>query len=359
MSFPTAKHQLQNSRASLCWCGVFGLGVLLTVWSNVSAVATPVVAILRNGDRITGELVAQETNQVIIATGWAGTLTLPLSALGGLQTTTGDKLIPAAVADKSPVSAETSAENVATTKPPEAKPAAKPAAQAALTKAPPKRLISNVQLGSNFAFGAKDQNLVYARLKMTYAQPYEQNPKKFFRALMDVAGDYGENENVRSANRVTGSLKTDFDVGERSYFYNVISSGYDEARKIDFQYAVGPGYGFHAIKQPKFELNLESGVDYQEQQRSAGNDTSSAYLRLSDDFIWKIGSRLTISKKFEYFLNGEDIQQFRLRLDAGIGYRLVDGLSLNLNVLDLYDTDPAPGVNQNELQIRTTIGLTF
>jgi len=351
MSFPSAKLQLQNSRASLCWRSVFGLGVLLTVWSNASAVATPVVAILRNGDRITGELVAQETNQVIIATGWAGTLTLPLSALGGLQTTTGDKLIPATAAEKPPVPAE----NVAATKPAESKPTAK----AALAKSPPKRLISNVQLGSNFAFGAKDQNLVYARLKMTYAQPYEQNPKKFFRSLVDVAGDYGENENVRSANRVNGSLKTDFDVGERSYFYNVISSGYDEARKIDFQYAVGPGYGFHAIKQPKFELNLESGVDYQEQQRSTGNDTSSAYLRLSDDFTWKIGSRLTVSKKFEYFLNGEDFQQFRMRLDAGIGYRLVDGLSLNLNVLDLYDTDPAPGVDRNELQIRSTIGITF
>jgi len=295
--------------------------------------------------------VAQETNHVIIATGWAGTLTLPLSALGGLQTTTGDKLIPAVAEDKSLVPVG----NVAASKPSESK----PAAQASVAKATPKRLTSNLQLGSNMTFGAKDQRLIYTRLKSTYAQPYAQNPKKFFRAVADLAGDYGENDGVRSANRAVGSLKTDFDVEERSYFYNALSSGFDEVRKIDFQYAVGPGYGYHAIKQPKFELNLESGVDYQEQQRSSGADTSSAYLRVSDDFTWKIGSRLSISKKFEYFLNGEDVQQFRLRLDATMSYRLIDNLSLNLNLLDLYDTDPAPGVNRNELQVRSTIGITF
>jgi hypothetical protein len=37
----------------------------------------------------------------------------------------------------------------------------------------------------------------------------------------------------------------------------------------------------------------------------------------------------------------------------------VDNFSLNLSLLDVYDTDPAPKVNRNELQIRSSIGITF
>ena len=42
-----------------------------------------------------------------------------------------------------------------------------------------------------------------------------------------------------------------------------------------------------------------------------------------------------------------------------MSYKLIENLSLNLSLLDQYDTDPAPKVGQNELQIRSTIGITF
>lgn len=348
MIFSHAQHRSVSRGANLRWLGVVGMGLLLLA-GGWSATATPVVAILRNGDRITGDLVAQETNQVIIATGWAGTLTLPLSSIGGLQTTTGDKLIPAPEPPKPPPP------------PPAAKPApAKPAAPSAKPAAKGK-LTSNLQLGSALTFGARDQNLVYARLKSTYAKPYEWNPQKYFRLTADLAGDYGETDGVRSANRISGSLRTDFDLNDKTYFYNVFTSGFDEIRKIDFQYSVGPGFGYRAVKQAKFELNFEGGVDYQDQERSSGGDTSSAYLRLSDNLTWQIAPRLRFTKRFEYFLDGQATEKCRLRLDATLSYQLLDSLplNLNLNLLDLYDTNPAPGVNRNELQLRSTIGITF
>lgn len=333
-----------------CWGAL--LSVALGFYLEQSAAATPVVAQLRNGDRITGELLAQETNHVIIATGWAGTLALPISSIGGLQTTTGDKLIPAPV----PVAAPTAP----SAKPASAKPAAKPGSSASAARSAAARKVqTNLQLGSNLNFGAKDQQLLYGRLKVSYTQPYEHNPKKFFRTLGDLAADYGETDNVQSANRLTGSLKTDFDSGEKGYFYNVFSGGFDEIRKIDLQYAAGPGFGYHLLRQPLFEVDLESGFDYQAQNRSSGRDTSDLYARLGNSLTWKLTPRISLSKKFEYFFNVEDTAQFRFRLDSNLSYKLVDNLSLNLSLVDFFDTDPAPKVNKNELQIRSSVGITF
>ncbi|MGC3960876.1 MAG: DUF481 domain-containing protein [Verrucomicrobiota bacterium] len=319
------------------------LGGVLLLCPGLNRAATPVVAQLRNGDRITGELLAQETNHVIIATGWAGTLAIPLNAIGGVQTTSGEKLIPL---------------NGVAAKPPT--PPAKPSGTTTPPRpGPTKKIQTDLQFGSNLNFGAKDQELLYGRLKVNYSQPYESNPKEFFRSILDISADYGETESVESANRLLGSFKTDFDYGTNAYVYNVFSSGFDQIRKINLQYGAGPGVGYHALRLSRFELDLESGLDYQAQDRSAGEDTSSVYGRLGDSITWKISSRISFTKKLEYFFNVEDVEKFRLRLDSNLRFQLIDNLSLNLSVVDYFDTDPAPKVDQNELQIRTSIGLKF
>jgi len=323
----------------------FALAALLCATARTDA--AQVVVLLRNGDRITGELIAQETNRVVVVTSWAGTLSLPLETVGGVQTVSGEKMTlaaaPAPLAPSpSPVIAAASA---------------KP--QSAPPPAAPKRTHTNVQLGSNLVFGGRDSAAVYARLKSTYEKPYTHDPKKFFRAIADYTGDYGETESIRSANRMTASVKTDFDLGPRSYFYNVGSGGYDEIRKIKSHYEFGPGLGSHVIKRPAFEFNLEGGLNYQVQHRSAGDTLESLYLRGGEDATWRFGPRFSLTKKFEFFLDGENVQQFRFRLDTTLSYKLIENLSLNLSLLDMYDTAPAPNVDKNELQIRSSVGITF
>lgn len=326
----------------------FWLAGLTLLFPAFPAGAVDVVVQLRNGDRITGELVAQETNHVVVSTSWAGKLALPLATIGGIRMASGADLLLTAVAP-APVSTSASRGEVATA--PKPKPSLPPAK--------PKRLRNNIQVGSNLMFGARDQQVLYARVKSSYERPYEHDAKKFFRTIADYSADYGETENIRSANRMTASLKTDFDLGTRSYCYNVGSGGYDETRKIDLHYEIGPGLGYHLIKKPTFEFDVEGGFNYQAQFRSTGANPDSVYLRMAEDTTWKLNSRLSFSKKFEFFMNGEDAEQFRFRLDANASYKLIENLSLNLSVLDQYDTDPAPKVDQNEVQIRSSIGITF
>ena len=88
--------------------------------------------------------------------------------------------------------------------------------------------------------GSSDQQLIYGRIKSSYEKALRARSQKFSRTLVDLSADYGETENVQSANRLTGSLKTDFDLGPKNYCYNVVSGGYDEPRKIDMHYENRP-----------------------------------------------------------------------------------------------------------------------
>jgi putative salt-induced outer membrane protein YdiY len=314
-----------------------------------SAGAANVIVQLRNGDRITGELIAQETNCVVIATSWAGTLAVPIATIGGVQTVSGEKI----TVTPAPAPAPTPAKVVAAATPAAApaKPAPKPT--------PPKRFRTNMQLGSNLAFGARDSQTLYTRVKSTYEKPFASEAKKFFRTTADYTADYGKTEGVESANRMGGGVKSDLDFGQRSYAYGAGNVGYDEIRRIDLLYEVGPGLGVHLIKKPTFTLNVESGLNYQAQKRATGQNLDSVYVRFGEDVTWKISSRLSLTKKFEFFLDGEDTDQYRFRLDSNLSYKLIDNLTLNLTVLDTFDTQPAARVNKNELQIRSAIGITF
>lgn len=311
--------------------------------------AVNVVVQLKNGDRITGELLAQQTNHIIISTPWAKSLELPISAIGGLRTAEGTVLYTPPVATNAPSKPATGVPQLAAATPKAAPPA------------PPKKkyLTTTANLGLDLLSGNKDRQVYYARIKSTYARPYESNPKEFFRTTGEYIANYGETDGSISANNMLGTLQTDLDFNAHNYFYNAGNVGYDEIRKIDLAYGVGPGVGRHLWRKPTFALDVESGVNYQVQQRSVGESPESAYLRLADNLTWKLADRLTFGKKLEFQLNFDDASQFRVRLDSNLSYRLWNTLSINLTLIDSYDTNPAPGVDQNELQLRSSLGFTF
>jgi hypothetical protein len=317
---------------------LFGFTLLLALtWFGIPARAQQVILHLTNGDRLAGRIVSEDTNRIVIATEWIKELPVPLSAIKQRE-----DLRPPAPATNT----------VAALKPSAAQPPIKPA--------PPKRWKANVTLGTDLQFGARDRQLYYTRFKLTYERPYKNAPKKFFRSLFDFAVDYGETEGIVSANRAEGSVKTDFDVGtKRWYLYNLGGAGYDDIRKVDLHYEEGPGIGYHLFATEKFIANLEAGANYQVQEREDSSNSESFFLRFAEDVTWKLGPKLVWIQKFEFTPRVEDVARYRFRFDSTLSFPIWKNLSVNLSVLDLYDTSPANGVNQNELLVRSTLGISF
>jgi len=328
------------------------LAVFFLVAFSGFAATTNVVLRLNNGDRIAGTLVSVDTNQVVVATSWMKALPVPASAI------TNRELV---VVQTPPVTAPATSAPPATVvvaKSPPSKPAS--TAETAATKPKPKKLWkTDVRVGTDFQSGAKDRSLYWGTVKLTYERPYKDRPKQFFRNVLDYRADYGETEGDKSVNRMSGSMKTDFDLTERWYLYNLGVVGYDEFRKIDFGYEVGPGVGYHLVRQPKFVLDVEAGLNYQFQDRIDSEDVESLYARAAESVTWKIGPRVTFTEKFEFYPSLESAKDFRFRLESILSVGIVQNLSLNFSVLDIYDTKPARTVDRNELLVRSSLGLSF
>jgi putative salt-induced outer membrane protein YdiY len=318
-----------------------GLVALVCSISNLKLGAEQSILHLTTGDRVTGEIVQANELQVVVKTAWGATVTVPRDFLVRMET------VPAV----SPVTNAPATLAAVTTNSPAQSPAKKPKETSEWT--------FEAKLGADMIRGERERDIYYGQMSLTYAHPFESNPKKFFRNKLDYRADYGTTDGETSANRMALSDKTDFDISECAYIYNFVGGGYDKVRLINAQYEIGPGVGYHLFRKPNFAANVESGLTYQYQDRDAEGETESLFGRVGQDITWKLYPRIVLTQKSTVLMSLEDAEELQFRLEANLSFGLLQYLSLNVTAIELFDTQPVTGISQNEFQLRSSLGVTF
>jgi hypothetical protein len=296
---------------------------------------------LRNGDRLTGDLGALDSHRIVITNALLGRLVLPIDQVARLDRP-GEPATPPAPAAVPP----------ATPSPP-SPPPAPPAPAGAATPPPPKSWTLDVQAGTDLQFSQKDRQLFFGRLKWNYTQHR-------FRGLVDYAANYGEAEGDVTANDMEGSARAELDVSKKLFLFNTAGAGFNKVRKIDLAYEDSFGLGYKVVQQPpKFGLNADFGGNYQRRYFEDNTREDAVALRLGELLTWKISPRWSFDEKLEFYPRFTEWGDYRIRLEVNLRYLLLTNLTLNLTVIDLYDTQPAPGVTDNDLLLRSTLGIRF
>ncbi|MBI4325605.1 MAG: DUF481 domain-containing protein [Chloroflexi bacterium] len=311
---------------------------------------------LRNGDRLSGFVLLEDAGHLTLTNPALGKVVVPISQIERREKTgAGEDGKPAGRAPAS--MSETAPKPVIR---PDSKPPAAPDATAPKTPAEPvpakgpNRWTAEAQIGTNLRYSAKEQQDYYVTGKATYGWDR-------LRQIMDYSFAYGKTEGILSANRMTGSSKTEWNTSKKWYVYNLAGAGYDEIRKTELQYEIGPGMGYELINSTNYNVVVKSelGMSFQDQCRADGTRLSTYSARIAETFVWKVRDKLTIDGRVEYFPNVESLEDYRIRAETNLRYPLSKHLSLNLTVIDLYDTLPASGVTPNDLQIRSAVALKF
>lgn len=316
--------------------------ILLLVMLGQTLYAQTISFNLKSGDRVSGQIITENTNQVVISNAWAGTIAIPAGEISSRQTEKIAALSPklGSLPTNAPVASAAT---------PGLKPAPKPGG----------KWEGEARLGLDAIISTTDQQNYSGHLKYTYDRPYNSNPKKAFKNTAQLDGEYQRTDGQESANQISGQNKSDFDLGRKSYGYGLFGIGHDDVQKINYQYQVGPGAGVHVIRQDDFALNLESGLDYEVQNRQDSSRLETFYVRLAQDFTWKIDKNLSLTGKLAFYPDLEHHDQFRNEFESTLSYAFWKNLSINLTALDNYNTEVAMDVNENLFEIRSSLGIKF
>jgi putative salt-induced outer membrane protein YdiY len=318
----------------VCWAAL-----AVFVFTVFASQAADVIIHLKNGDRVTGSITAETATEVTVQSGVLGKVTIPVGQILRREEVVAKTAAPAT-------------NIVAKPTPPPGTNAPAPAAAALTKPKEPKRWNTELQLGLNLRYSAKDQQEALVIAKSTYG-------KDRFREILDYSFTYGQTEGVQSANRMNGSSKTEYDLNPKVYMFGLAGASYDEIRQIDRQFELNPGVGYHWLKKPDFIFKTEVGFGYQDQFFRSGREVETYSARLAGIVTWRIWNKLMEDAKVEYFPNIKSGEDYRLRLESTLRYPLLKNLSLNLIVIDLYDTQTPPNVQNNDLQVRSALGIKF
>ena len=338
---------------------------------SVAAVAAPasphVILHLRNGDRITGEILRDDSKGLVIRSPIAGKLTVARDAI--LRTEVPGAVPPPTATN--PGAAATTNPAVTLSKPPQTTPLSTSGTPTTnsptptLTASTEPWLLSwispfvtnwhgNVGLGMNLGFGTTERQTFFVSANATHAWQRIANSVNYNAA-------YGLVNDVEAANRMEGMLKTDVFVDRRRhlYAYNLMLGGYDSIRLINRRLEEGIGMGYRIYERPRLVVNLELGGQYQRFDYTQQADRSIWSARVSENLVWKPSDKLAVTQKLQFMPNVSDPSDYRVRLDLIASYPLFKRITMSLNAVNEYESLPPRGVDNNDLQITTNVNITF
>jgi hypothetical protein len=321
------------------------VAVLLGGALCATARAQNVVLHLKNGDKLTGFVVSEYTNRLVLSNSWVKEISVPLAEISQREIIlTGTNHFGG-----TNVLAKIKAQPVPT--------------------APPqlfKHWKGEAEVGLDLIYSTSDQRTYRGRFKLAYEQPYASNPKNFFRNSLSYDLSYGKTTQNAGGNKTTttssdrmgGSDKTTADFDRHWYAYNLAGIGFDRVRNIDLAVEEGPGLGYHVLQLTNLTANVEGGFNYQLQNNTDDTHMRDFFYRVAEDFIWKLSSRTSLSEKAEFFPRF-NFGEYRLRAEATLSYNVWRYVYWNLTARDSYDTTPAAKVEGNELEVHSSLGVKF
>ena len=325
---------------------------------------------LRNGDRLTGEVISEDADRIVLSTPWNAAIYVPRSTIqdqvalksgqaGSPSESTGAPTGSDLLATEAAASATVAHDESKSPGKPDPVQIKKPDATTTQVK-PPSRWKWNLRLGADYLSGAKNRQIYSGGTSLTYTRTYKSDAKKFLRNKIEYSLQYGETEGNVSANAMAGANKLDFDIFGDFYGYGLAGVGYDKVRKIEFQYEWGPGLGYHLIAEKTVALDVELGLNYQYREGLAGAPNREAFqARVAEEVTWEVLPKITLTESVAFLPFLDAVGEYQVRISGNVGFGIVRYLSLNLTVLNLYDTQPAPGVPNNDFQLRSSLGVTF
>jgi hypothetical protein len=136
---------------------------------------------------------------------------------------------------------------------------------------------------------------------------------------------------------------------------------YDQFQSLDLRVVLGAGLGYQVWKSEAGRLAVVGGGAWNRESFSRGA-TTPAFTRKSVEAYWGNdynGARTNLVQSFRMFNNLTRTGQYRSNFDVGLTTQLAKWLNWNIALSDRHLSNPAPGRKTNDVLYTTGLGFSF
>jgi putative salt-induced outer membrane protein YdiY len=173
------------------------------------------------------------------------------------------------------------------------------------------------------------------------------------------ASAFANGKNSDTAQAVRGGVSYDHNISSHLFVNMFNDWEYDKFQNLDMRFVVGGGFGFHAVKTMRHQLDVLGGFDYNRSKFSTPPTQSSGEVFFGDQYNLKLNGATSLVQSFRIFENLSNSSAYRANADIGWNTKIAKWLTWNVSVSDRYLHNPAPGRKTNDLLYSTGLGITF
>ena len=164
---------------------------------------------------------------------------------------------------------------------------------------------------------------------------------------------------VTTAHAITGGIRGDLDLTARLFAFGFTDFEFDQFQKLDLRNVLGGGVGYHVVKTTRTVFDVFGGGAYDQAFYSTGVNIRSAEVLVGEELSYQISNRSSLSERFVLFPNLSDVGQYRSTFDSTVTTRINNWLNWQASFGDRYVSNPIPGIKKNDLLLTTGVRLTY
>ena len=162
-----------------------------------------------------------------------------------------------------------------------------------------------------------------------------------------------------TAHAINGGIRADLNFTPKMFGFAFTDFEFDQFQMLDLRNVLGGGMGYHAIKTKRTVFDLSGGAAYDQAYYSTGTTIKSAEIVLGEQFSYQISGRSSFSEQLQFFPNVSHTGQYRGVFDTTVTTKLNSWLNWQASFQDRYVSNPIPGIKNNDLLLSTGLRLTY
>lgn len=182
--------------------------------------------------------------------------------------------------------------------------------------------------------------------------------------ILDSRIAKGETDDETTEENANARAQYNYLVTDRAYLYLNLDYLYDSIALIDYRVTAGPGAGYYFKKDDKCNFSMELGAAYITEKNDLANTVNTAAIDDTEDSInlravsryeYALSETARIWEVFEYLAEFEDFDLYLINYEIGIDAAINSHFTLRLVFEDKYDNNPAPGIEKNDIIVKSAL----
>ncbi len=164
---------------------------------------------------------------------------------------------------------------------------------------------------------------------------------------------------VTTAEAIRGGARYDRNINDRLFGFVLTELERDKFQQLDLRLILGGGLGYHARKTERTRLDLFAGGSFNREKFSTGLTRSSGEALFGEELTYKLSESTSLAQRGVLYPNLSEFGEYRFAFDLTGVTKLTEQLGVQATVSDRFQSNPLPGIKQNDLLLTTGIRVTF